>query len=65
MSGARQTVTPRERGGADYWYRRARVPNHIRDGLRIGRDAMGADEIAEYHQGYDVAEAMIDQKEWD
>ena len=61
----KQTTTPRERGGADYWYHRARVPNHILAGVRIGRDAMSAEEIAEYNKGYDVAEAMIDQKEWD
>lgn len=53
--------SPYDRGSADFWCWRPRAPHKYPNGTgrppRIEEADMTADEIAEYHQGYDEAEA--------
>lgn len=57
---------PYDRGSADAYYNRPRKP-HCFDGVhihsrRIPADEMNAEELADYHAGYDEED---DRKEWD
>lgn len=58
-----------DRGSADAYYRRARVPHYYVDGTgtsaRVEMDQMTADEISAYYEGYDDQVASGDFKEWD
>ena len=60
--------SPYDRGGADFYYHRARNPHKGGvgggSGPRIEIDALTEAEIAEYHLGYDDAELLGDQKDW-
>lgn len=58
--------SPADRGSADAYYGRSPQPHWYPSGSyigeRIGRDNMTAEQIKEYHEGYDN---QIDRKEWD
>lgn len=57
-----------DRGSADSYYGRPRVPHMwpkgTYKGLRIDQDAMTAEEIEAYHAGYDYNEQHGDKKDW-
>jgi len=59
---------PYDRGGADYWYGRGRCPHYYPEGAyrgeRVTPPNMTRARVAEYHAGYDRAEAAGDQKDW-
>ena len=60
--------SPVDRGRADFWYHRGRVPHCWPDGTyrgtRIAESEMTAEEVRAYHAGYDEAELEGDQKCW-
>lgn len=59
---------PYDRGAADKWYHRARVPHIWPDGTGKGTQIlekdMTDDQIAAYHKGYNDQDANGGQKEW-
>jgi len=57
--------SPFDRGGADYWYGRQRNPHMYPLGTACRVTDLAPEELAEYHAGYDRAEADGGQKEWD
>ncbi len=58
--------TPRDRGSADYWYKRPADPHHwpegTYNGTRIEQSDMTEKQIAAYMSGYRDAESNGDQK---
>jgi len=61
--------SPFDRGGADFWYWRARSPHKYPNGTynspEVGEAALTPEEVAAYHLGYDEAEDRGEQKDWD
>lgn len=59
--------SPFDRGSADSYYSRRRYPHKGGVGGASGPriDELSADEIAEYHAGYDDNEKSGDKKNWD
>lgn len=59
---------PYDRGAADSYYGRARRPHFFTDATysseEIPERFMTAQQVAEYHQGYDDNEASGDKKNW-
>lgn len=57
-----------DRGAADSWYRRPKdphfYPNGSYNGNRVEAADMTAEEIADYHKGYDENEAADAHKEY-
>lgn len=60
--------SPYDRGSADCYYGRGRNPHRGgvggNSGPRIEMSLLSAEEINEYHQGYDDQEASGEKKEW-
>jgi hypothetical protein len=60
--------SPYDRGMADSYYRRGRMPHYYVGGTgsseRVTLKDMTVDEIVAYHAGYDDNEEMGDYKEW-
>jgi len=60
---------PYDRGGADYYYRRAYRPHYFTGGTylspEVGKADMTDAELDAYRAGYKDAEARGDEKEWD
>ena len=60
--------SPRDRGGADSWYRRGINPHWWPKGpgrgTKIVEADMTPDEVAAYHLGYSENEAAGGHKEW-
>ena len=59
---------PFDRGAADSYYHRGRNP-HLFPGAtyqtdEIPEDKMTAEQIADYHAGYDYNEQFGDKKDW-
>lgn len=59
---------PFDRGSADSYYGRGRDPHWYPNGTgrepRIPMNMMSAEEINEYHEGYDYNEQYGDKKDW-
>lgn len=55
--------SPYDRGMADSYYRRGRVPHKLVNGLTVQLDPNSA-EWREYMQGYDVNESIENHKDW-
>ena len=53
--------SPYDRGGADFYYGRARRP-HKTNPIRTTN--LTPEEVAEYHRGYDEAEEFGEQKDF-
>lgn len=52
---------PYSAGGADRYYGRQFSPNFTCNGVKITKDEMTAEQIAEYTQGWDDE---LDKKDW-
>jgi hypothetical protein len=58
---------PFDRGSADSWYHRSRLPHKGGSGGRFGHEAnfnLTAEEVEAYHAGYDYNEQFGGKKEW-
>ena len=55
--------SPYDRGMADSYSRRGRVPHKLVNGLTVQLDPNSA-EWREYMQGYDVNESIENHKDW-
>ena len=55
-----------DRGSADSYYGRGRLPHYGGVGGDSGRrvESLTAEEVAEYHAGYDYNERCGDKKDW-
>jgi hypothetical protein len=55
-----------DRGSADSYYGRGRVPHYGGVGGDSGQrvESLTAEEVAEYHAGYDYNERCGDKKDW-
>jgi hypothetical protein len=60
--------SPYDRGMADSYYSRSRLPHYFvgdtHRSRRVDRWEMTPDEVEAYHAGYDDNEAEGDKKEW-
>jgi hypothetical protein len=69
VTGNPKHGSPRDRGGADFYYHRPCVPHYWPKGTGHGHKVeekdMTVEEIKDYHDGYAEAKKWGDQKQWD
>ena len=60
--------SPKDRGGASYWYHRPYEPHYYLSGtgkgIRVPESQMTPEQIAEYKEGWDEAEQLGERKDY-